>query len=72
MLWVNLIMDTFAAMALASIPPSADVMNEKQRKTDDFIITKAMRKNILCVGLSLIHILSDSTLNTMRIRSLTY
>lgn len=44
MLWVNLIMDTFAAMALASIPPSADVMNEKPRKTDDFIITKAMRK----------------------------
>lgn len=47
MLWVNLIMDTFAAMALASIPPSADVMNEKPRKADDFIITKAMRKNIL-------------------------
>ena len=50
MLWVNLIMDTFAAMALASIPPSADVMNEKPRMADDFIITKPMRYNILGVG----------------------
>ena len=50
MLWVNLIMDTFAAMALASIPPSADVMNEKPRKADDFIITRPMRYNILGVG----------------------
>ena len=50
MLWVNLIMDTFAAMALASIPPSADVMNEKPRKGDDFIITRPMRYNILGVG----------------------
>ena len=50
MLWVNLIMDTFAAMALASIPPSADVMKEKPRKTSDFIITKPMRYNILGVA----------------------
>ena len=50
MLWVNLIMDTFAAIALASIPPSADVMNEKPRKADDFIITRPMRYNILGVG----------------------
>ena len=50
MLWVNLIMDTFAAMALASIPPSADVMNEKPRKADDFIITRPMRYNILGVA----------------------
>lgn len=50
MLWVNLIMDTFAAMALASIPPSADVMNENPRKTDDFIITRPMRYNILGVA----------------------
>ena len=57
MLWVNLIMDTFAAMALASIPPSGDVMNEKPRKTDDFIITKAMRKNILGVGFCFLTIL---------------
>lgn len=51
MLWVNLIMDTFAAMALASIAPSMDVMNEKPRKTSDFIINKDMRNNILGVGL---------------------
>lgn len=57
MLWVNLIMDTFAAMALASIPPSPDVMNEKPRKTDEFIITKAMRKNILGVGFGFLAIL---------------
>ena len=51
MLWVNLIMDTFAAMALASIAPSMDVMNEKPRKRTDFIISKAMRNNILGVGI---------------------
>nr|WP_320060010.1 calcium-translocating P-type ATPase, PMCA-type [uncultured Bacteroides sp.] len=51
MLWVNLIMDTFAALALASIPPSESVMKEKPRRSDDFIITKPMRYNILSVGL---------------------
>lgn len=50
MLWVNLIMDTFAALALASIPPSEKVMNDKPRKSDDFIITKPMRYNIIGVG----------------------
>lgn len=50
MLWVNLIMDTFAALALASIPPSESVMNEKPRKSTDFIITKSMRNYILSVG----------------------
>lgn len=50
MLWVNLIMDTFAAMALASIPPSPDVMNEKPRKASDFIISQSMRYNILGVA----------------------
>lgn len=50
MLWVNLIMDTFAAMALASIAPSMDVMNEKPRKCTDFIISPAMRNNIFGVG----------------------
>ena len=50
MLWVNLIMDTFAAMALASIAPSMDVMNEKPRKRTDFIISSAMRNNIFGVG----------------------
>lgn len=50
MLWVNLIMDTFAALALASIPPSESVMQEKPRRSTDFIISKAMRYNILGVG----------------------
>lgn len=50
MLWVNLIMDTFAALALASIPPSESVMNEKPRRSSDFIITKAMQYNIFGVG----------------------
>ena len=57
MLWVNLIMDTFAAMALASISPSMDVMNEKPRHRDDFIITKAMRNNIFGVGFTFLALL---------------
>ena len=57
MLWVNLIMDTFAAMALASISPSMDVMNEKPRKRSDFIITPAMRNNIFGVGIAFLAIL---------------
>ena len=57
MLWVNLIMDTFAAMALASISPSMDVMNEKPRKQSDFIIAPAMRNNIFGVGISFLIIL---------------
>lgn len=51
MLWVNLIMDTFAALALASIPPSENVMNEKPRRSSDFIITRLMWYNIIGVGL---------------------
>ena len=50
MLWVNLIMDTFAALALASIPPSESVMNDKPRRSTDFIISKAMQHNIFGVG----------------------
>lgn len=50
MLWVNLIMDTFAALALASIPPSKNVMKERPRSSNDFIISKAMRYHILGVG----------------------
>lgn len=57
MLWVNLIMDTFAAMALASISPSMDVMNEKPRKRTDFIITPAMRNNIFGVAFGFLVIL---------------
>ena len=50
MLWVNLIMDTFAAMALASLPPSASVMRDKPRDRKAFILNKAMYQNILGVG----------------------
>ncbi len=50
MLWVNLIMDTFAAMALASLPPSKTVMNDKPRRRNDFIISKSMRTYIFIVG----------------------
>lgn len=59
MLWVNLIMDTFAALALASIPPSESVMQEKPRRSTDFIISKAMRYNILGVGTIFLVILLD-------------
>ncbi len=57
MLWVNLIMDTFAALALASIPPSEKVMLEKPRRTTDFIITKAMQYNIFGVGTAFLVVL---------------
>ena len=49
-LWVNLIMDTFAAMALASLPPSREVMKDKPRKPSDFIISKSMGRGILGSG----------------------
>ena len=50
-LWVNLIMDTFAALALASLPPSREVMSEKPRKQSDFIINKPMARGILTCGI---------------------
>lgn len=50
MLWVNLIMDSFAAMALASLPPSADVMKDKPRNRNAFIINRRMRFQIIGVG----------------------
>ena len=50
MLWVNLIMDTFAAMALASLPPSESVMNNKPRNRHEFIITRAMTLQITIIG----------------------
>ena len=50
MLWVNLIMDTFAAMALASLPPSASVMKEKPRSREAFIINRPMWRTIIGVG----------------------
>ena len=50
-LWVNLIMDTFAALALASLPPSHEVMSDKPRKASDFIINKSIGFGILFCGI---------------------
>lgn len=52
MLWVNLIMDTFGAMALASLPPSPSVMKDKPRDRNAFILNKSMYINVLGVGFS--------------------
>lgn len=57
MLWVNLIMDTFAALALASLPPSPEVMQDKPRKQTESIISKAMAIRIIGVGLVFVAIL---------------
>ncbi len=51
MLWVNLVMDTFAAMALASLPPSEAVMKDKPRDRRKFILSLPMKTFILGVGL---------------------
>ena len=50
MLWVNLIMDTFAALALASLPPSRSVMREKPRRNGDFILSRPMIRSIVGTG----------------------
>ena len=50
MLWVNLIMDTFAAMALASLPPTERVMQDKPRARQAFIISTPMWWSILVTG----------------------
>lgn len=57
MLWINLIMDTFAAMALASLPPDESVLKEKPRSRDAFIITKGMKARIFGVGLVFVVVL---------------
>ncbi len=73
MLWINLIMDTFAAGALASLPPDPSVMKNKPRKNTDFIVTKKMMTNILGLGigfvvflLGLLYYFSDSDGNISR------
>lgn len=50
MLWINLIMDTFAAMALASLPPSVSVMKDRPRDRNAFILNKPMLREIIGVG----------------------
>lgn len=51
MLWVNLIMDTFAALAFASLPPSKEVMKNKPRRSDDFILSRKMVIRIFSTGI---------------------
>lgn len=62
MLWVNLIMDTFAAGALASLPPNKEVMKDKPRKNEAFIVTPPMRNQILWIGLAFVAFLMGTTL----------
>ena len=50
MLWVNLIMDTFAAIALSALPPQKSVMNDKPRDPNAFILDSSMLRNIFGVG----------------------
>ena len=57
MLWINLIMDTFAAMALASLPPDQSVLKDKPRARDAFIITKDMARRIFGAGLLFVAVL---------------
>lgn len=57
MLWINIIMDTFAALALSSLPPSQRVMHRKPRKQTDFIITKPMTRNLIITSAVFIVIL---------------
>ena len=56
-LWVNIIMDTFAAMAMASLPPSEEVMRDKPRAREAFIITPSMGRVILYSGLAMVVVL---------------
>ncbi|MEG1699679.1 MAG: calcium-translocating P-type ATPase, PMCA-type [Alistipes sp.] len=53
-LWVNIIMDTFAAMAMASLPPNPDVMRDKPRPRNEFIITPAMARTIFTCGIAMV------------------
>lgn len=64
-LWVNIIMDTFAALALASLPPSEEVMKEKPRKRTDFIITRGMAKGIVFCGLAFFAVLFALLLHSL-------
>ena len=57
MLWINLIMDTFAALALASLPPDHSVLNDKPRARNAFIINKEMKRRIFGVGLFFVAVL---------------
>ena len=62
MLWVNLIMDTFASLALATEPARADVLQDKPRRSTDFIITPAIVQRIGLLGGSFIVLLVGALL----------
>ena len=76
-LWVNIIMDTFAAMAMASLPPRPEVMNEKPRPRDESIITPAMARTIFTCGITFVAVLLGmlfywkTAFETVSIRQLT-
>ena len=76
-LWVNIIMDTFAAMAMASLPPNPEVMREKPRPRDEFIITPAMARTIFTCGTIIVAVLLGMmfywtvTTGGMNVRQLT-
>lgn len=57
MLWINLIMDTFAALALATEPPDASLMHRPPRRAEDFIITPRMAWEIMVTGVLFVVIL---------------
>ena len=57
MLWVNLIMDTFAALSLASLPPNKEVMKDKPRHINDFIINRPMKWFIIGVSVVFVFVL---------------
>lgn len=72
MLWVNLVMDTFAAMALASLPPSRNVLKEKPRNRRKFIINSAMTRSIIITGgifavimIGLLYILEHDSISSL-------
>lgn len=77
-LWINLIMDTFAAMALASLSPSLDLLKEKPRKSSDFIISKSIFQSIIGVSvlffgilISMLYIYNNHTNGNINTHELT-
>ena len=76
-LWVNIIMDTFAAMAMASLPPRREAMDEPPRPRDEFIITPAMARTIFTCGITFVAVLLgmlfywETACGTVTVRQLT-
>ena len=76
-LWVNIIMDTFAAMAMASLTPRREVMDEPPRPRDEFIITPAMARTIFTCGITFVAVLLgmlfywETACGTVTVRQLT-